>query len=398
MMLKKIAIKTLRVFIKIRKSYQIGKLTKKPNHKPIRIGFIVQMPAIWDKQIDIYDEFLKKDNVDVFMFVVPKYNLENNDIDHEYGNNYFLNKYPNAIKVLNENDEIICLEKYNLDYLFYPRPYDSYLPKEIRSDVMYKYCKCCYMPYGLTGSKVFDDLGYVFFDNMYCCFMDSDYQKELLISHYPISYFLKNRKVYSLGYPVFSRFLDYPVVNNIKTITWTPRWSVDAKIGGSNFLEYKDNFLKMVTNKKYQYIFRPHPLMFDELIKKGFISEEDKNNFLQALIENNVLFDTECPIEEIFYKTDLLITDYSSIIPQFFVTNRPIIYCDKGIPINDDYKKIMKHCYIANSWNDVEENIKQILIEGDRKKTNRQNYISATFENSRRASQRIVNEIIKNNL
>ena len=174
--------------------------------------------------------------------------------------------------------------------------------------------------------------------------------------------------------------MDYPPINKIQTITWTPRWSVDPVIGGSNFLNYWSDFLNLIENKKFRFIFRPHPLMFDEMIKKGFIDEEFKNNFLHKLEQHNVLFDIDSPIEEIFKKTDLLITDFSTIISQFFMTNRPIIYCTAGIPLNKDYLEMMRFSYTANNWQEVLTHIQNIDGKGDAYSKNRINYIKENLQ------------------
>lgn len=52
----------------------------------------------------------------------------------------------------------------------------------------------------------------------------------------------------------------------LKIVLWTPRWSTDPYIGGSNFFNYKDIMTRLVKqNKNILFIFRPHPLMFENL-------------------------------------------------------------------------------------------------------------------------------------
>lgn len=390
--------KRLRKKIKrnFRKGYKFFTLKKLKSHhltKPYRVGFIVQFFPIWDKQIDIYEEMLTRKDIQVFMFVIPDYDLKNNKISNTYKDNNFIKKYKDAIKVLDDQGNWLDLRQYNLDYIFYPRPYDGYLPKQYRSDEISKYCRCCYIPYGLTGSENFDDTNLLFFDNIYCLFMDSDYQKELVKSRYPISYKLGIKKIFSLGYPVLARFLDYPKSKKLRTITWTPRWSMDSVIGGSNFLKYCDNFLKLIENKRYNYIFRPHPMMFDELIKKRYIDEEFKITFLKKLSENNVLFDITSSIEDIFKKTDILITDYSSIIPQFFLTTRPMIYCTGGIPLNEDYSEIMKYSYTANNWKDVLKYIELIEEKEEENIENKLQFINKKYSIHKNSAKFIVDKI-----
>lgn len=386
--------KIKRKFIRIHKFFVLRKIKNYPLNKPYKVGFIVQLFTIWDKQIDIYEEMLKRKDIQVFMFVVPDYDFKNDKILNTYENNKFIKKYKNAIKTLDNQGKWLDLKQYNLDYIFYPRPYEDYLPKQYRSNIISKYCRCCYIPYYLRGTSNYDDTRNPFFDNIYCLFMDSDYQKKLVESHYPISHKFGVKKIFSLGYPVLARFLEYPKIEKIKTITWTPRWSMDPIVGGSNFLKYCDNFLTLIENKKYNYIFRPHPLMFDELIKKGYIDEKFKINFLKKLNENNVLFDTNSLIEDIFEKTDLLITDISSIIPQFFITGRPLIYCVGGnFSLNEDYSQIMKYSYSANNWKEVLKYIELIEKNEDIYSKNKLEFINQKYSICKNSAKSIVDKI-----
>ena len=384
---------SLRALKKVYKSLYFVKGMKKNKNGRINIGFLVQMVEIWDKQIDVYESLLKRENVNVFLFVVPEYDFEHDVVTEDYGDNYFINNYPDAIKVV-DNGKRIDLKKYKLDYLFYPRPYDHYLPPEYRSYRMIKFCKCCYIPYGLTGSDNFDDTNLPFFDNIYCSFMETEYQKELLKSHYRISTALGIKKVYNYGYPAISRFLKYPQSVGLRTITWTPRWSLDPIKGGSNFMKYYMDFIELVKNTDLHFIFRPHPLMFDELIKKGYIDKDFKIQFLNTLAENGGVFDINSPIEDIFKETDLLITDYSSIIPEYFVTNKPFIYCDAGIPLNKDYTEIVEFAYIAKNWDDVLRNIEYLKNNGDTFFEQKASYIQEKFSSCLESATLIADKFI----
>ena len=389
----KVAKAAYRVTNKFYKFLYILKSSINKNSKCLNVGFIVQMPEIWDKQIDVYKNLSARENINVFLFVVPDYDYASDKVKEEYDNNYFIKKYPEAIKVV-QNGKWLDLREYRLDYLFYPRPYDFYLPLEYRSYKMVKYCKCCYIPYGLTGSDNFDDTYLPFFDNIYCSFMESEYQMNLLKSHYKISTAMGIKKVYSLGYPAISRFLNFPKSNSIHTIAWTPRWSLDPIKGGSNFMNYYADFIELVKNSDFHFIFRPHPMMFDELIKKGFIDKEFKQCFLNTLEENGVRFDINSPIEEIFKEADLLITDYSSIIPEYFVTEKPFIYCDAGIPLNKDYSEIVKFAYVAKNWGDVMSNIENLNNNGDKFFEQKSKYIHNNFSLCLKSATLIADKII----
>lgn len=363
----------------------------------IKVGFIVQLPSIWEKQISVYEEIKKRKQMEVFLFVVPDYDLENGCNSNIYKpDNFFLRKYPDAVKIYN-HDSIISIEDFNLDYLFYPRPYDHYLPESIRSTSMSDSVRCCYIPYGLSGSDTFNggNIYNGFFNNMYFCFMDSEYQKELLSKEYWLNIKLRYKKIEYYGYPALEEYLSFPErKHKNKSVTWTPRWSYDAQIGGSNFIEYKDLYVQMISDCNCCGIFRPHPLMFDELEKKNIFSESEREVYFSNLLKANISMDIDSPINEILKNTDILITDFSTIIIQFFLTNRPIIYCDKGIELNCIYKELMQYIYVAHNWEEVEEFVKMLQADIDPQKDSRAIYIEKKYKKNIDAKTKIVDAII----
>lgn len=378
-------------------------LKKNPRKQIIRVGFIVQVPGIWDKQVDIYNEMKCRNNIETILLVVPEIGRENSNIADVYKNNYFVTKYPEAIKVLDEKGEVLNLEELQLDYVFYPRPYDGYLPKEIRCKNVMKHARCCYVPYGFTAADVFNDgnIENEFFNYTYICFMDSKYMQNLLYKKYKKACDKRNRHIEYLGYPALERYLKMPLRDSIKTITWTPRWSYDEKMGGSNFLEYKNRFVLMCEKipKDIKIIFRPHPLMFDELIKKGLMTEAEKERFLIELALRNIEMDVISPINEVLDKTDILVSDFSTIIGTFFLTGRPIIYCDKGIVFNEVYQNMAEYMYIANTWEDVEKNIFSLLLGKDVYLSNRKMLIEKEYlqcvDSSKKITDYLINDYMR---
>lgn len=367
--------------------------TKKEHHSDkIRIGFIVQYASAWDKQESVYNTAKSSENIEVYLFVVPPEDFDTYEIIPDYTQNFFCSKYPESIKAMDENGVCLDLARYQLDYLFYQRPYDYRIPKEIRSDRMVKFTKCCYIPYSFTDSKVFcnnmlkDD----FFDNLYYLFADSSYAQFVFRKKYWYSAKKNIRHVEFLGYPSFEKYLNFRGKDGEGYVTWTPRWAFYQADGKSTFLLYKDYFLEFIRKTGRKAIFRPHPLIHAEIIRTHIMSEEEWNNYLDELRKLDVVIDIESPIDEILKKTDILISDYSSIIISFFLTGRPIIYCENGVALTDEYMDMMKHIYIANSWDDVEKFYSYIDEENDFMKPLRDRYIEEKYANSIESAQKIV--------
>lgn len=373
---------------------------KRKTHEKIKVGFIVQLAeSCWDKQVDVFNEMRNRSDFDVKLLVVPKNRFSTVDQYEEYVDNYFLKNYPiYSVKVF-ENNTLINIKKMKFDYVFYPRPYDAYLPKGIRSTDLVKFTRCCYIPYGYSLSDSFNDcnIDNPFFDNIYMEFTESEYIKTLLYTKYKKSCDKGIRFFEYLGYPCLKKYIEMNPSLEIMTITWTPRWSYDVNHGGSNFIEYKDDFLNFCRKRTsdINVIFRPHPMMFDELVSKCFITLDEKEKYMEELIKNKVVIDMVSPIDEVLAKTNILITDFSSIIYQFFLTNRPIIYCKKTIEFNESGREFESLLYEANSWTDVETFCKQLMNGNDFLRKDREIFINRKVEDIQDSAKKIVDRIVQ---
>jgi hypothetical protein len=381
-------------FDRLRSTYYLKK-KKEPYSEKVRVGFIVQSSSAWDKTEDVYEIAKAREDIETFLFVVPQEDFDTYVIIPDYTDNFFCNKYPESIKVMDENGVCLDLAEYHLDYLFYQRPYDYRLPKEMRGDRMVKYTKCCYIPYGYTPSDVSNNvlLKDEFYDNLYFLFCESEYVKSLYVNKYRYSTKKAIRKIEYLGYPSLEKYLNWRGTAGEGYVTWTPRFSFDKIQGGSTFVLCKDRFADFIRRTKRKGIFRPHPLIYDELMRKHIMSDKEWNEYLDELKSLGVIVDIESPIDDILKKTDVLISDYSSIVVSFFMTGRPIIYYDNGIALNYDYIAMLKHNYIAYSWDDVEKYFDCINTGNDYQKAERDRYIEKTYGDTIGTAGRIVERI-----
>ena len=97
-----------------------------------------------------------------------------------------------------------------------------------------------------------------------------------------------------------------------------------------------------------------------------------------------------------FADSDVLITDFSSIIIDYFILNKPIILLDKEVnryaPI---MKEINKVCYHANNWDDIKKILKELEKE-DILKSKREKTINKLFCNYDGSTSRKIVKCIKN--
>ena len=128
-----------------------------------------------------------------------------------------------------------------------------------------------------------------------------------------------------------------------KSVLWTPRWSTDPIVGGSNFFKYRHIIKKLIAeNPDVLFVIRPHPLMFGNFLKTGEMSELDVQEFKEYCSNtNNVYLDENKEYSNTFWNSDILITDNSGLVPEYFITSKPIIYCHSDIFVyTESFEKI----------------------------------------------------------
>ena len=190
---------------------------------------------------------------------------------------------------------------------------------------------------------------------------------------------LDYNKIKDMGFPLFDTLKYDKSLNssNLIKVLWTPRWTDDDYLGGSTFLDYKDKILDLTGNKKVKLILRPHPLAFDKAMRDQEMTKAEVDAYRIKVMESGASFDENAMIEETFVDTDLLVTDFSSVIISFFLSGRPIIYCAKfDIDTTDIFRRILDVTYKAPDWNEVLQLVENISEGRDPLKEKREALIS----------------------
>ena len=132
---------------------------RKREYDVVKVAFLVQMAEIWDKQLPVYAAMQEDERFEPQLIVVPPYDLIKREITYDYKDNYFLLNYEQSIPAYSEGKWIDFSDR-QFDYVFYQRPYDVNLPKQLQSYQITSFSRCCYIPYGYWPFK--NDLcGYI---------------------------------------------------------------------------------------------------------------------------------------------------------------------------------------------------------------------------------------------
>ena len=376
------------------------------NKKILNVIFIVQYVPGWNKLEPIYSKMKNDERFHPSIVCVPL-NIQNHKLIDNNGNDtyeYFIKHGYEAINAFRNDGNWYDLKQLNPDYVFHSRPYNHCMPECYTSWKIVKYALICNVLYGLSLTKNVEPLllNKDYFKDCFCYYALDVNEK----SYYEKRFFLGVKfgiqKCFNYGgigiEQMFSTKVEKRQNEFKKTIIWTPRWSTDDKIGGSNFFNYKNIILKLVKlHKDCLFVFRPHPLMFSNFVSTGEMSEIEVKEFKQFCRETaNVVLDETKEYCDTFWQSDFLITDGSAIVPEYFSTGKPIMFCQSKISEANTnfYNDIISRCYEVNNEHDLVNYFEQLLVGNDVKSDVRKELIDKTMNTYKNNSEKIINSLM----
>lgn len=356
------------------------KFIKNDTGRPIRVCFLQQDPNCWNKSKALYDLMKADDRFEVRLLAVP------DPYDSDTGSSYrfFAENGYDVIdarvgdgpwSTMDSQGDWLDLQSLQPDYVFYQQPYDAYLPECYRSGVVYRYAKLCITVYGIALTReLLGCLEIPFMRHIYCAYAVTESERRYNRRRLWLSHLLGirySRYFGTLGFADFATQKQAPCPawnfsKNQFRVIWTPRWTTDEKIGGSNFFRYKD-FLPAYAqaNPDVDILFRPHPMLFDNFVRTGKLTRQEADDYIRDRnAAPNTAMDKEKSYGASFWNSSVLLTDISAVLVEYFITGKPIIFCQTEKPSGtylDFFKQILSVCYVA-------ENQEQVAMYLDRLK------------------------------
>lgn len=400
----------------MKKLYQYRILTrisrKRKNKKKINIVFVCHRPSIWGSLKTVFENCCSDENIEVIIYAIPnKKELPDRGLIHEVyyseGAEEYFKNFP--CKVMNGYDydtgKWLNLKQLRPDYVFFQQPYNICRPKTLKSNVVSRYAKICYVHYGIlifSGEVERSVYPLDFFKDVSIIFSESNFHKvslEKLLNEKKMqpSFFLT-------GYPRFDNLDQFKNINsevwnfenhNKFRLLWTPRWCTNEQT--CNFFEYKDLLLDYcIQTPEIDFVFRPHPQAFVGLNATGEFPEKEANIYRNKYKQQcNTSIDTSGEYLSTFYSSDCLITDISSIIPEYFLTGKPIIYCNKSNVFNQFGSKIAKGFYWVENWAELKATLDMLRSGKDPLREKREELIKTEFYIPKEGAGYLIKEIIK---
>lgn len=183
-----------------------------------------------------------------------------------------------------------------------------------------------------------------------------------------------------------------------KNILWMPTYNnIDTSLL-SMFIDSMDELYKWLLDNDVKLYVKLHPLQEDELV------ENLNSSFFEyiQLIDDEYLSHNDIELYELIGNISILVTDYSSVMFDYLLTEKPIIYLinnikkynqDRGLiynfeditagPVVDNFSDLLDYCFLFLNGNDPYQELRMI-------QNNKFNYYKKNF------SQRIYNLTINN--
>jgi len=229
------------------------------------------------------------------------------------------------------------------DMVFISNPYESVTTEQFWPETIAKYSKLVYLPY-YTGMIISDESIQV-----HCCMPVAKCAWRIIAQSQKVKEMHKKyapkhgENVIVTGLPKWDDIINLmqetvtvhmsweKKLKGKKVFLWNSHFSVGT--GDSTLLDYGKAILELFSNRDdIALIWRPHPMT--ETIFKLYYPQyaslwRDMKDTVE--ISNNMIFDTNFSYNMAFQCSDALISDFSSIIVQYMLVEKPILWLKKPL-------------------------------------------------------------------
>jgi len=363
---------------------------------PINVLFVCHERALWSSFETIYQAMENDPLFNPTILALPyKHPTLSSGDYHDSGVVEFMQK--RGFSVIEGYDQASKRWKtpseFSPDFTFFQTPYNLF-PPEWSSEQVSMITRICYVPYAcnIFGGAV-DKIAHPpsYFKNVSIVLKEGEMMRDVFVEKFHKYKWFDESKVIVSGYPKLDKLRvaslpDNKIQGQDEThqskVLWTPRWRTTE--GNCHFFDYK-NFLRKYFSKhsELRFVFRPHPLCFQNFIKTGEMSPNELIALESEYIDSeNMDIDMSGSYEEVFLDSDILISDISSLLLEYFVTGKPIIYTHKVDCFNDLGRVIAQGFYWVRNERELDETLTMLASGEDPLFNVRQDLVQSIFAHS----------------
>ncbi|ATO19231.1 hypothetical protein BS636_05910 [Acinetobacter sp. LoGeW2-3] len=396
---KKIKLETFYKELEYYNFFNIDRLKKK---KKKVIGFFVSDYRKWN--LGDFFSILKNSKIYIPKIILLKEKTVPNTEDSRYIEqlNYF--KSIDEDLILRENfTHSAFSEKIlkDIDVIFYQQPWDgmAYWVQKFHKNIL-----SCYIPYSYIIYKSHLDYSVRGFH----CFIWKYFAHTTQhISTY-LSYEENHAdKLEVIGYPKLDVY-QKPIQSkpfaekfgnlSKKKIIYAPHHSFNGSALQIGTFQWNGDFIKELKEQENSlWCLKPHGRFRYSVISHQIMTEIEIDDYLQSWEEKNSFIYDRGDYFDLFRDSDILITDCSSFLAEYFPTGNPIIWlksANSKVEFNDFGQYISQGFYIVNNLEELKNIYKKLVIDNvDPLKDIRHEIISQVFQNEESSSEKLYNII-----
>ena len=349
------------------------RLDKIRQNKKVNVLFVCSRPAAWGSLRTVCEAFAADERFNVKILAIPeKEPLPGVHYRHNIYSDIGAYDHLSATapcRVINGYNRIsgkwVDLADLKPDYVFFQTPYNNMRPAQYDANDVSTYARLCYLSYGtFLFAGDFERVVYPmdFFTWVNFHFYESPLHKAQLDAYYRLQPAHKRPRCVLSGYARFDDTEQYREAESplwprpkgaSQRIIWTPRWTTSQN--NAHFFDYKDSFLQLCDqNKNIDLVFRPHPLTFKESVARAQMTAQQVEEYKNCYkARTNAVLDLRPEYLDTFHSSDVLVTDISSIMPEYLASGKPLIYCHKENSFNELGARLAESYYWARNWDEV---------------------------------------------
>lgn len=386
-----VAIRKMQIYMQ---GYRYRKRNKGRITKRKRIVFLTVYPQGWNSLKTVYESMKQIGGIEVMILAWTGYPYPGNTGEYWKSIDY------NAI--ISSNEKIIDLRKLKPDIVIRQTPYNDEYPKCYSAKNISKVSRLCYIPYSYEPSPLKHlkiEYNNHFLPYLSAVFCDNSCTMEYCQNTIAGSRYTADIKCYDYGFPRFDISAIEKYRDRYKVYLWLPRWSLDSENNdGSSFFLFFDKLMDYFSeHENIRLIIRPHPSMFNNFVKNKALTEEEVIQIKRKIADaSNVTLDETADYIVSFNESDVLISDFSSLVVEYFLTGKPVLYCGNMDEYNCIVHRMIELSYKVDSWNDLRNKIEVLTCGEDATVKERMEFVRQfrMDEHGKNSTSRIVEAII----
>lgn len=270
-----------------------------------------------------------------------------------------------------QKDKFIDLAIFKPDIVFYTEPWEIAYVHDI--ETVSKFALTCFCIYGTSmhnGSYEYEE---PFYRRLFKYFMDNYDAYDLMIQNGVNPDGLQ--VVGSIKLDAYLKPIDNSKIQwlsqNKKRVIYAPHHSFSSetilKYGTFDknykyFLDYAKN------HQDIEFIFKPHPVLKKEVVRRGLMSEREIEHYFEQWKElpNASVYEVG-DYYDMFRTSDLMITDCNSFLSEYLPTQKPVIHLisENSVGYNAYGLKIIGGYYKSSSNDETEKLLNSLLYDNN---------------------------------